>query len=164
MELFTPDVGLIFWQVVVFLMLFLLLAKFAWKPITSSLRDREDFIADSLKKAEEARVLLEQTEQERRTLLQKAREEREASFKQAQEAIARMQEEAQQKARRTGEEMIAAARTSIEKEKEAAMQAVRDQVVVLSVQVAEKILRAQLSGSETQKKLLVRYLDDLPKN
>lgn len=164
MELFTPGIGLIFWQVVVFVGLFLLLMKFAWRPIASSLRAREDFIADSLKKAEEARALLEKTKQDRLIILQEAREEREESVKQTQAMISRMQEEAREQARRLSEEMTASAKASITREKEIAMQAIKERVVDLSIQVAEKILRDRLSNQKEQNALLIRYLDSIHEN
>ena len=164
MELFTPDIGLIFWQAVVFLVLLFFLMRFAWGPITRSLREREDYIEGSLRRAEEARALLEEIKAERRSILQKAQEEREASLEQTRVRVARMQEEAQERAKRIGEEMILSAEASIKREKEAAMRAVRDQVVDLSIQVAEKVLKDRLAGQGEQKKLLARYLSSIHGN
>ncbi len=164
MELLTPGVGLIFWQTVIFLSLVFLLSKFAWKPILSALRIREESIEEALSLAEEARKEIANLKSDNEKLLDQARQEREAIMREAREAANVMREEARTEAGKTTEKMISDARAAIEAEKQAAMSDVRNQVTELSLVIAEKILKTQLAGNKEQEKLITEYVKELNLN
>ena len=164
MQLLTPGVGLIIWQTIVFVLLFLLLAKFAWKPIINSLKDRERSIQDALDTAEKARHEMSQLRADNEKLLNEAREERDRILREAREVATKMKDEAQAEARRTGDKIIEDARAAINIEKQAALKDVKVQVAMFSLEIAEKLVKKNLSGDKAQKELVETYLKDLKVN
>lgn len=164
MELLTPGTGLIIWQTFVFLLLVLLLARFAWKPILSSLKEREQSIQSALDTAEKARAEMTRLQADNEKLLKEAREERDKLLKEAREAANRMKEEAQQDAKKAADKIIDDARAAIQIEKQAAMKDVRTQVAMFSLQVAERLMKKNLSSDKAQKELVDDFIKDLKLN
>lgn len=164
MDLLTPGVGLIFWQVVVFLLLVLLLAKMAWKPILRSIKEREQTIQEALDTAEKARHEMAQLKSDNEKLLHEAREERDRILREAREIASRMREEAEHEAKKVAEKIVEDARAAINIEKQAAMKDVKVQVAMFSLEIAEKLMKKNLSGDKAQKELVASYMQDLKTN
>ncbi|MDL5047618.1 F0F1 ATP synthase subunit B [Oscillatoria amoena NRMC-F 0135] len=164
MELLTPGTGLIIWQTFVFLLLVLLLARFAWKPILSSLKEREQSIQNALDAAEKARTEMARLQADNEKLLKEAREERDKILKEAREAANRMKEEALLDAKKAADKIIDDARAAIQIEKQAAMKDVRTQVAMFSLQVAERLMKKNLSTDKAQKELVEEFIKDIKVN
>ena len=158
MELLTPGIGLIFWQVVIFLLLVVLLGVFAWRPILDSLKIREESIEGALRAADEAREEMSSLQADNEKLLAKAREERDVLLKDAGKLAAQLKEEAKEDAKKITAKMIEDAKSSIISEKEAALKDVRNQVAELSVEIAEKLIRKSLGDEKSQKALVDEFL------
>lgn len=164
MELLTPGVGLIFWQTVIFLIVFLVLLTFAWKPIANALKAREGFINDALKSAELAKEEMAQLKEDNEMLLDEARRERDTMLKEATAAANRIKEEAKAETSKIAEKMIADARAAIDNEKKAALAEVQNMVAEISLSIAEKVLRKNLSSDKAQKALVEEYLKEVKIN
>ncbi|AYB31057.1 F0F1 ATP synthase subunit B [Chryseolinea soli] len=164
MELLTPGTGLIIWQLIIFVLLFLLLSKLAWKPILSSLKEREKSIQDALDTAENTRAEIAKLKADNANLLREARDERDKMLRDAREAGNRLKEEAQIAAKKTADKIIEDARAAINVEKQAAMKDIRIQVSNFSLEIAEKLLKKNLSDDSSQKALVDTYLKDLKIN
>lgn len=160
MELLTPGSGLLFWQIVVFGSLLLLLRKFAWGPILQSLRIREESIQEALDAAKEAKEEMAQLHSENEVLLNKARDERDKMLKDAATVANNLKEIAKTEAQEMGEKLITDAKSEIESEKNAALAEVKNQVITLSIDIAEKLLRQSLGDEKAQKVLVEKYLKD----
>ena len=164
MELLNPGTGLILWQLIIFLGLFFLLSKFAWKPIISSLKDREQSITEALSTAEKAREEMAQLKSDNEKLLKEAREERDKILAAAREASNRMKDEAQADAKKAADKIIEEARAAINIEKQAALKEVKIQVAMFSLQIAEKLMKKNLADDKAQKELVENYLKDIKTN
>lgn len=164
MELLTPGTGLIIWQTFVFVLLIFLLAKLAWKPILSSLKEREKSIQDALDTAEKARQEISKLKSDNENLLKLAREERDRMLREAREASTRMKEEAEGVAKKSADKIIEDARAAINIEKQAALREIKVQVANFSLEIAEKLLKENLSTDKAQKDLVERYVKDIKVN
>lgn len=164
MELLTPGTGLIFWQVVIFLLLLFLLGKFAWKPIMHSLRIREDSIQEALDSAVQAREEMKKLQADNEKLLDEARVERDKILKEAREVGNALKEEAKADATATADKIVNDARIAIRTEKDAAMAEVKAQVANLALQISEKLLREKLKDDKSQQALVEKYLKELNVN
>lgn len=164
MELLTPGTGLIIWQLIIFVLLFLLLSKLAWKPIISSLKEREVSIQSALETAEKARLEMSQLKSDNEKLLKEAREERDKILKEARDAGNRLKDEAQVEAKRQADKIVEDARAAINIEKQAALKDVRTQVALFSLEIAEKLMKQNLSDDKSQKQLVEGYIKDLKIN
>lgn len=164
MQLLTPSAGLILWQLIIFVMLFLLLAKLAWKPIINSLKERENSIHEALSTAEKARLEMSQLKSDNEKLLREAREERERILREARDASNRLKDEAVTEAKKAADKIIEEARAAINVEKAAALRDVKTQVAMFSLQVAEKLMKKSLSDEKAQKELVQSYLEDVKVN
>lgn len=164
MELLTPGTGLIIWQLIIFVLLFFLLSKLAWKPIINSLKDRERSIQDALDTAEKARLEMSQLKSDNEKLLRDAREEREKILREARDISNRMKEEAQADAKKASDKIIADAKAAINIEKQAAMKEVRTQVSLFALDIAEKLMKKNLANDKSQKDLVEGYIKDLKIN
>jgi F-type H+-transporting ATPase subunit b len=164
MELLTPGTGLIIWQFIIFVLLFLFLAKFAWKPILGSLKEREVSIQSALDTAERAKQEITLLKADNEKLLREAREERERIMREAREAANRMKEEAQLDAKKSADKIVADARAAINIEKQAALKEVKVQVAMFSLQIAERLIKKNLSTDKAQKELVDTYINDLKLN
>lgn len=164
MELLTPGIGLVFWQIVVFAMLFILLATFVWKPVTEALRAREGMIEDSLQAAELAKEEMEQIKADNEYLLQEARIERDEIIKKAVEVAGQIKEDAKSETKKIADKMINDAKSAIETEKKAALSEVKNLVSSLSLDIAEKIIREKLSDDKAQKALVEKFIKEVKVN
>jgi F-type H+-transporting ATPase subunit b len=164
MDLLTPGTGLLFWQLVVFLALFFLLAKMAWKPILSSLKEREESIQTALDAADRAKKEMAQLTASNERLLKEARDERDKILRDARDAASRLHEQAQADARKNADKLIEDARAVINTEKQSALRDVKAQVALFSLQVAEKLMKKNLSDDKSQKDLIDTYLKDVKVN
>lgn len=164
MELLNPGTGLIIWQLIVFVGLFLLLSKIAWKPIISSLKERETSIQEALSTAEKARLEMAQLKSDNEKLLNEAREERDKILREAREASNRLKDDAQLEAKKAADKIIEDARAAINIEKQAALKEVRIQVAMFSLEVAEKLMKRNLADDKSQKELVESYLKDIKVN
>jgi F-type H+-transporting ATPase subunit b len=164
MDLLTPGSGLIIWQAIIFLLLFVLLSKFAWKPIIGSLKEREESIQNALDTADKARAEMAKLSADNENLLKQAREERDKMLKEAREVANRLKDEAQSDAKKAADKIITDARAAINVEKEAALRDVRTQVAMFSLEVAEKLMKKNLSSDKEQKGLIEGYIKDLKLN
>ena len=163
-SLTSPGVGTIFWSAFIFLVFFGVLTKFAWKPILSAVKARDEMIKGSLESAERAREEMLKLQSDNEAILRKAREEREDILKEAREVRDKLISEAKGRATEEAEKLIAKARAGIESEKSKAMSEIRDQVATLSVDIASKLLGAQLRQTGEQEKLIDNYLREIDFN
>jgi len=156
--------GLFIWQVVIFVGLIFLLKKFAWKPILDAVNEREQGIKNALESAESARNEMQNLQADNQRILQVARAERDAMLKDAREMKEKMVADAKNEAQEQGQKMIEQAKAAIESEKNAAMADLKSQVATLSLSIAEKILKDELSNKESQTKLVEKMLGDVKLN
>src|SRR5258707_6122671 len=164
MDLLTPGTGLLFWQVIIFLGLVLLLGKFAWKPILSSLKEREESIQTALDQAEKAKMEMALLKSDNEKLLKETREERDKILRDARTASNRLQEEAQVTAKKTADKIIEDAKSVINTEKQAAMRDVKAQVAQFPFEIAEKLIKKNLSDDKSQRDLTETLIKDLKLN
>ena len=158
------ELGLFFWQVLIFVGLIFLLKKFAWKPILDAVNDREEGIKNALLSAENARKEMQNLQADNQRILQEARLERDNMLKEAREMKEKMVEDAKTEAQAQGQKMIDQAKAAIESEKNAAMAELKLQVSTLSLSIAEKLLKEELSNKESQTKLVEKLLGEVKLN
>lgn len=161
MGLLTPDPGLLFWMVVVFGIVFFLLAKFGFPVIIKMVDDRKAYIDNSLKAAREANEQLANVKIEGEKILTQAHEEQARILKSATETRDRIIREAQEKARLEGDRLMEEMKKQIETEKESAIRDIRRQVALLSVGIAEKVMRTKLADEKEQTELISRLVDEM---
>jgi F-type H+-transporting ATPase subunit b len=162
--LVLPDIGLVFWNTVAFLGLLVVLGKFAWKPMLKAISDREKGIEESLAKANQMKADLSAMQNENEALLAKAREERATLIKEAKEASEKMVAEAKEKAKSEYERIVADAQVAINQQKNAALTEVKNQVGSLVVEVAEKVLRRELTNKAEQETYIKQLADGVKLN
>lgn len=150
MELLLPGVGLIFWTLIAFLFVFIILRKFAWKPILASLNAREASIASAIASAESMRAEMALMKNENEALLAQARDERAKMIKEAKDTGAKMLSEAKDKARIEYDRIVAEAQIAIQQQKNSALTDVKNQVGKLVIEVSEKVLRRELGNRNEQ--------------
>jgi F-type H+-transporting ATPase subunit b len=163
-SLTTPAIGTVVWSTIIFSLFFILLTKFAWKPILNAVKARDEMIKGSLAAAEKAREDIMKLQSDNEAILRKAREERELILKDARDVRDKLIAEAKDKASEEAEKLIEKARTGIESEKRKALSEIRDQVATLSVDIASKLLGEQLSKTGEQEKLIDNYLKEINLN
>ena len=156
--------GLFFWQMIIFILLILLLKKFAWKPILDAVNQREEGIRNALLSAENARKEMQNLQADNQRILNEARAERDTMLKEAREMKEKMVSDAKNEAQTAGQKMIEQAKAAIESEKNAAMAELKAHVSSLSLEIAEKLLKDELSNKEAQVKLVEKMLGDAKLN
>ncbi|WP_139924796.1 F0F1 ATP synthase subunit B [Hymenobacter sp. DG01] len=164
MQIVTPELGLIFWQLVIFGIVLLLLRAFAWKPILSSLKERESSIEGALRMADQAKLEMQQLKAGNEKLLAEARMERDRILKEATDVSNQLIEQAKNKATEEGSRMILQAREAIQNEKNAALAEVKNTAAKLSIDIAERILRRELADQPAQQQLVDSYLQEVKLN
>lgn len=164
MQLLTPAFGLIFWTLLSFLIAFFILRKYAWKPIISSLDEREKGIADSLSSAEKIKAEMAQMKSENEALLAKAREERSQMMREAKETRDKIIQEAKEQARKETTKIVADAQAVINQQKMAAITDLKNQVGNLVLEVSEKVLRRELNNKEDQEKYIQKLAQNVELN
>lgn len=164
LNLITPELGLIVWQLIVFLVLLFVLGKFAWKPIMNALKEREKSIEEALTAAEKAKAEMAKISADNEKLLQQARAEKDEILKKAQQTARELVDEAKENAKKEADKIINEARNLIESERKAFMADMKKEVAKLSLQVAERILRKELSSDEGQKTLAEKLINEISAN
>lgn len=160
MSLITPDFGLLFWMVLIFGIVFFLLAKFGFPMITGMVDRRSERINESIAKAKEAEESLATLAEQQKKLLQEARAEQAKILKEASEARDQMIARAKEDAQAQAADIIGRARAQIENEKETALRDIRSQVAMLSVEIAEKVVQDKLKDNSSQMALLDKLFDE----
>jgi F-type H+-transporting ATPase subunit b len=163
MQLTSPE-SLIFWTTIIFIVFFILLAKFAWKPILGAVKSREESINNALASAEAARLEMQNLTADNERILKEARAERDAMLKEAREMKEQIIADSKHEAQEQGQKLIEQAKAAIESEKNAAMAELKLQVSTLSLSIAEKLLKEELSNKESQTKLVEKMLGDVKLN
>jgi len=161
MELITPGLGLIFWMVLPFLILLLLLRKFAWKPILKALKERETSIHDALHAADRAKEEMKQLQFSNEELLREAKDERDAILSDARKVRDTIIEDSKEKAKEEADRIIASAKASIENEKMAAMTDLKNQLAEMSLEIATKILGHELADARQQEAFVRQQLNKI---
>ena len=164
MELLTPSFGLIFWTLLAFIIVLVILKKYAWGPILSSLNLLEKGIADSLETAERVKREMAQLKSENEDLLAKAREERAAMLKDARDTKDRIVNEAKDQAKVEANKIMFEAQQAIQAQKMAAITDVKNQLGKLVIEVTEKVLRKELSNKEAQEEHIKGLVDEVKLN
>ena len=164
MDLFNPSIGLVIWSSIVFLILFFVLAKFGWKPVMAGIKEREQSIEDALNKAELAKQEMARLTAQNEDLMKQARDERDAMLKEAKALKDGIVNEAKGQAQAEGAKLIEKAKIEIENQKKAALAELRGQVSSLSIEIAERVLRNQLSDRQKQEELVTGLLKDVELN
>jgi F-type H+-transporting ATPase subunit b len=164
MDLITPGFGLVFWTAITFIFLLLILKKFAWKPILGAVSDREEGIKKALASAENARKEMENLHADNERILKEARAERETLLKEARDIKVKMIEDAKGEAQAQANSIIEQAQSAIESEKKAAMAELKNHVAGLSIEIAEKVVRAELSNKDKQIELVESMLGEAKLN
>jgi len=159
MELVTPAFGMIFWTLLIFSMLLILLKKFAWKPIINAVNQRNDSIAEALSSAEKAKEEMTKLKADNEQILDEARATRDEILKEARNLKEKTISEAKLTAKDEADAIISSAKSVIESEKRAAINEMKNQVAMLSIEIAEKILSKELSDKSNQKELIDNLLD-----
>lgn len=158
MDLVTPDLGLLFWMCLSFGIVVWLLAKYAWKPILSSVKQRESSIEDALNEAKKMREDMAKMAASNEAIMQQAREERELLLKDARDIRDKEIAGAKAKAKTEADALLSRARTDIQNEKNAAITEMKNQVAELSIMVAERILKDKLDVSVAQQGLVDKVM------
>lgn len=160
----SPELGLIFWQLVIFLLVLFLLAKFAWKPILLSLKEREDSIEGALRMADQAKIEMQQLKAGNEKLLTEARLERDRMMQEATQMANQYRETEKARATAEANTIIQQAREAIQQEKSAALAEVKNTAAKLSLDIAERILRRELTDPAAQTQLVDSYLKEVNLN
>lgn len=158
------SLGLFVWQTLLFVLLLLLLRKFAWKPILNAVNEREDGIKKALEAAELAKKEMQNVTADSEKLLKEARAERESMLKEARQIKEQLISDSKEQAKLEGEKMIKQAQEAIVSEKKAAVAEIKNQVAELSVEIAEKLIKEQLTNKDKQLKLVQDMLGDIKLN
>lgn len=164
MELVKPAFGLIFWMFISFGIIVFILKKYAWSPILGMLKEREEGIQNALDAAKKAKEEMASLQSNNERIINEAKAERDKLLKEAREMKDSIIAEAKAKAGKEGEKLMSAARESINNEKMAAITELKNQVAQLSVEIAEKILKEELSSQDKQKTLVKALLEDVNLN
>lgn len=164
MELIKPDIGLLFWMIVSFGILLFVLIKFAWKPILKALGDREKSISKSLLAAKHAKEEMAKIEFGNEKITALAKLERDNLLKEAKEIKNKIIEEAKEEAKKEATQIIKKAIDNVEKEKNEAINEIKNQIALLSVDIAEKILKQKLGDESKQKELLDNLVENIDLN
>jgi F-type H+-transporting ATPase subunit b len=164
MGILTPDPGLVFWTSLTFILLLLILKRYAWKPILRALKVREEYIEFSLKDAEHAKEEIRRMAETRKQMMNEARLEREGLIREARELKDEIIEEARSAARVEASRLVEKAREQIDRERKEAVANIRQQVGLMSLEIAEKILKEELVSEERQQSVIEKYLQHVDFN
>ncbi len=164
MDLLIPEIGLIVWHSIAFLLLMFLLAKFAWKPVLKSIKEREDSIDNALASAEKAKIEMARLTSENEELLKAARIERDAILAEAKTLKDQILSDAKVQAQTEGAKLIEQAKKEIDDQKKRAMAEVKNQVSELSLVIAKKVLEREFADESKQEALVADLLKDIRLN
>jgi F-type H+-transporting ATPase subunit b len=160
-NILAPDIGLMFWTLLIFLILLFLLRKFAWKPIVSALNQRDLSIEKALNEARIARDEIENLKLENDKILTQAKLERDAMLRQAKELGDSIVSQAKENAQKEGKLILSETRELVKREKEQAMLELKNEIGDLVIKTASKVIRQELTGTDQQKKIIEESLKDL---
>ena len=161
MFLLTHDSGLIFWMLIAFGVVFFVLAKFGWPVITKMIDNRKQYIDESLENARKANEKLAQIQEETALMLKQAQEQQSKILAEAVDMRNQIVEKAKTEATTEGQKLLEEAKQQIAQEKESAIRDIRREVAVLSVEIAEKVLRQNLKNDKDQMSMIDRMLDEI---
>jgi len=161
MDLLLPGIGLLFWTLLAFGMVFFVLRKYAWKIIIDSLNEREKGIADSLDAAKKVKAEMTQLKSENEALMAQAREERSQLLKEAKEAKDKMINEAKEQAKAEAAKIMSDANAAIQSQKMAALTEIKNQIGNMVIEVSEKVIRKQLDNKAEQEKYIQQMAGEL---
>ncbi len=164
MELILPGIGLIFWMTLSFSIVLFILKKFAWKPISATIRRREAFIAQSLEDAEEINRQKSEMQALKDSLFKQGLQEKEAIILEAKKQKEQIIKEAHEAAREEARKVMEQAHLSLQAEKEQAIKELRSEIALISVDMAEKILKNELEDKNKQKDMVYNLLGDVSSN
>lgn len=164
MDLVTPGIGMIFWSTLFFLVLLVILGKFAWPAILTAVKARNESIRQALESAERAKEEMAKMQADNEQILAEAKAERDALMREAKAIKDKMIAEAKEKASEEAAKLVKNARESIQREKTGAINDMKVQMASLSVDIAEKILRAKLEESKAQKELVDKLINEADLN
>jgi F-type H+-transporting ATPase subunit b len=164
MELLLPGIGLIFWTFLAFLIVLFILRRFAWKPILTSLKERETSIAAAIASADEMKAEMAKMKSENENLLAQAREERANMIKEAKETGGKMIAEAKERAKTEYDRILSDAQLAIQQQKNAALTDVKNQVGKLVIEVSEKVLRRELANRTEQEGFIRQQAESVKLN
>jgi len=164
MDLVTPGIGLVFWTTFTFILLLILLRKFAWKPILNSVESRNKSIEDALASAENTKAEMIALQADNEKILAEARAERDAVLKEARELKDQIISQAKNEASEEAQKLIHNAQTAILNEKKNAINELRTTVAAFSIEIAEKIMAQELSNKQVSEDIITKSLGDLKMN
>lgn len=164
MELVTPAFGQMFWGLIVFTILLILLAKFAWKPILNAVNEREKKIEESIQLADQTKAEMKQLQAQNESLLLEAKAERDKMVKEASDRGKQIIAEAQEEAKLQHEKIVSDAQKVIQGEKAAAITELKTTVAAMSLEIAEKVIKGELASDDKQKALAEKLADDISLN
>jgi F-type H+-transporting ATPase subunit b len=164
MQLINPGFGLVFWMTLIFLIVLFILKKYAWKPILESLKEREDSIENALRSAEEAKKEMAKMQAKNEELLKQAREEKDALLADARNMKEKIIAEAREKANQEAKNIMESAREQIEMEKQATLSEIKNLIAAYSIEIAEKVLREELSDKKKQQGYVNKLLKEIQLN
>lgn len=164
MDLLIPEVGLVVWHSIAFLILLFILTKFAWKPVLKAIHQRERSIEDALASAEKAKDEMARLTNENEQLLKEARAERDTILKEAKTLKDQILVDAKEQAQAEGNKLIEQARKEIEDQKNRALIEVKNQVSNLSIDIAKKVLQREFADQDKQEALVAELLKDIKLN
>ena len=159
-----PDPGLVFWTFLIFLLVWIILGRVAFKPIQKALKKREDDIQDSLDEAKRARDEMAQLQSQNEQLLKEAQEERAKSLREAKDTKEAIIKEAKEEAKEEAKKIVADAKAQINNMRMETMTNIRNEVGTMAVDIAEKVLRSKLQGDKEQEALVNRLVDEIKFN
>jgi F-type H+-transporting ATPase subunit b len=162
--LITPNIGLMFWTLLTFFTLLFVLRKFAWKPILTGLKEREESISNALNEAKKAREEMGNLKAENEKLLAEARIERDKILKEAKEIRDKMISDAKSIAQEESKKVMIQAHDNIEKDRQKAYSELKEQVVQLAIDAATRILKSELSDKSSQESLIGTYINEVNAN
>ncbi|HPQ20852.1 MAG TPA: F0F1 ATP synthase subunit B [Saprospiraceae bacterium] len=161
---FIPSPGLVFWTVIIFVLFWWIMGKFAFTPIAKALEKREGDIQDALDQAKKAKEEMANMKYENEKLLAEAREERSKILQEAKDIKNQIVNEAKDKAKEEASRIVASAKTEIDNQKKAALVEVKNQVGNMALEIAEKVIKKQLAGNQEQESLVKSMVDDMNLN
>ncbi len=160
----NPDSGTIIWMTATFLLAWLILRRFAWKPLLNALKERHLSIARALRSADRAKEEMAKLQVDNQRIMKEAQRKKDLLLTEAEELKTNIIAEAKEQAKKEAQKIISETRKQIENEKSAAINDIKKQIAELSVDIAEKILRKELAAEGRQEEMIGDILKDLKLN
>jgi len=164
MELVTPGIGLIFWMTLIFGLVLFILRKYAWKPILATIKERENYIANSIRHSKKIHRELQELDQTKEKLLIQAKDKADEMIKQAELECEEIIQNAQQRARKEAGQIIESAKNSIIAERKAVEKEIRQQIITFSLDLAQKVIRAEFQDVQKKNEYIGKLLEDIQPN